>query len=467
MNALLQLTLGELAHKLQAREVSAVEALDACLEQINAAEGRISAYVRVLEGHARKTARDADAEIAAGRWRGPLHGVPIAVKDLYDIAGVPTTASSRQRTHWTPERDSTVVARLKAAGAVIVGKTHTHEFAYGAITPNSRNPWDPARITGGSSGGSAATVAACGVFLAMGTDTGGSIRIPSSICGTSGIKPTLGRVSRAGVTSLSWALDHAGPIARSVEDLAIGLQAVAGFDAADRASLDAPVPDYRDGLHGGIKGLRVGVPANFFFDRIDPEVESAVRAACAQLQSLGARIVDVTIPMAEQIIPVEFGIMLPEASAYHRQMLRQSPELYTDDVRLLLELGELIPAADYIQAQRVRTLMQQAVARMFESIDVLVAPTLPIPAALAGEAAKTWPDGVAEPLVMAYTRYTSFGDVTGLPTLAVPCGFTPGGLPIGLQIHGRPLDEQTVLRVGAAYEQATDWHKRHPKLAAV
>lgn len=466
MNALLHLTLTELAKKLRTREVSASETLDACLAQVRATEGQISAYVRVLEDDARAAAKQAEADIAAGHWKGPLHGVPIAVKDLYDIAGVPTTASSRQREQWIPKQDSAVVARLKAAGAVIVGKTHTHEFAYGAITPNSRNPWDLTRITGGSSGGSAATVAACGAFMAMGTDTGGSIRIPSSICGTAGIKPTFGRVSRAGVTSLSWALDHAGPIARSVEDLAISLQAIAGFDANDRGSLDAPVPDYRQDLHDGIKGLRVGVPVNFFFDRIDPEVASAVRAACKRLEALGAVLVQAEIPMAEQIIPVEFGIMLPEASAYHRQMLRETPERYTEDVRLLLELGELIPATDYIQAQRVRTLMQQAVAHMYEHIDVLVAPTLPIPAALASDQAKTWPDGVAEPLVMAYTRYTSFGDIMGLPTLNLPCGFTQGGLPIGMQIHGRPLDEKTVLRVGFAYEQATDWHTRHPELAA-
>ncbi len=465
MNPLLHLSLAQLAQRLESREVAAVEVLDACLTQVRATESRISAYACVLEERARAAARQADAEIGAGRWRGPLHGVPIAIKDLYDIAGVPTTASSRQRSHWIPQRDSAVVERLQAAGAVIIGKTHTHEFAYGAMTPESRNPWDPQRIPGGSSGGSAATVAACGVFMATGTDTAGSVRIPSSICGTVGLKPTYGRVSRAGVTSLSWGLDHAGPIARSVEDVALSLQAMAGFDPADRGSLDAPVPDYRQGLDGSIAGLRVGVPRNYFFDHVDAEVESAVRAAIGQLRALGAVPVEVAIPMAEQIIPVEFAIMLPEASAYHRRMLRGTPELYTDDVRLLLELGELITAADYLQAQRVRTLMQRAVAAMFDQIDVLAAPTLPVPASLAGDEVKTWPDGTVEPLVMAYTRFTSFANVVGLPTLNVPCGFTSGGLPIGMQISGRPLDEKTVLRAGMAYEKATPWHERRPALA--
>lgn len=464
MSSLTRLTLAQVAQKLKAREVSAVEVLDACLTQVRSTEKQISAYVCVLEDQARAAAQQADADISAGRWKGPLHGVPVAVKDLYDIAGVPTTASSRQRTNWTPQQDCAVVRRLQDAGAVILGKTHTHEFACGAITPKSRNPWDPGRTPGGSSGGSAATVAACGVYLATGTDTAGSVRIPSSMCNTVGLKPTYGRVSRAGVSSLSWSLDHPGPITRTVEDTALSLQVMAGFDPADRGSLDEPVPSYAEGLGQGVKGLRVGVPKNYFFDRVDPEVESAVRAAIDQLKELGAELVEVEVPMAEQIIPVEFGIMLPEASAYHRTMLRESPELYTADVRILLELGNLVTATDYLQAQRVRTLMQRAVAEMYQRIDVLIAPTLPIPAARSGEEVHTWPDGTVEALVMAYARFTSFGNVTGLPTLNLPCGFSKDGLPIGMQISGRPLDEKTLLRAGLAYEKATTWHQRHPEL---
>ncbi len=466
MSSMIRLTLAQLAQKLKAREVSAVEVLDASLAQIHATEKQISAYACVLEDRARAAAKQADADIGAGHWKGPLHGVPVAVKDLYDMAGVPTTASSRQRTNWTPERDSAVVRRLQDAGAIILGKTHTHEFAYGAITPESRNPWDPERTPGGSSGGSAATVAACGVYMATGTDTAGSVRIPSSMCNTVGLKPTYGRVSRAGVTSLSWSLDHPGPITRTVEDTALSLQVMAGFDPADRGSLDEPVPDYAEGLDQGVKGLRVGVPTNYFFDPVDPEVESAVRAAIEQLKSLGAVLVDVTVPMAEQIIPVEFGIMLPDASAYHRKMLRGNPDLYTPDVRMLLELGELVTATDYLQAQRVRTLMQRAVAEMYQKIDVMISPTLPIPAARSGEEVTTWPDGTVEALVMAYTRFTSFANVTGLPTLNQPCGFTKAGLPIGMQISGRPLEEKTVLQAGMAYEKATSWHQRHPALVA-
>nr|O69768.1 RecName: Full=Amidase [Pseudomonas putida]AAC18422.1 amidase [Pseudomonas putida] len=462
MSSLTRLTLAQVAQKLKAREVSAVEVLDACLTQVRSTEKQISAYVCVLEDQARAAAHATDADIR-GRWKGPLHGVPVAVKDLYDIAGVPTTASSPAH-ELDAQQDPARVRRLQDAGAVILGKTHTHEFAYGRITPKSRNPRDPGRTPGGSSGGSAATVAACCVYLATGTDTGGSVRIPSSMCNTVGLKqPTVGRVHGAGVSSLSWSLDHPGPITRTVEDTALMLQVMAGFDPADPRSLDEPVPSYAEGLGQGVKGLRWGVPKNYFFDRVDPEVESAVRAAIDQLKELGAELVEVEVPMAEQIIPVKFGIMLPEASAYHRTMLRESPELYTADVRILLELGDLVTATDYLQAQRVRTLMQRAVAEMYQRIDVLIAPTLPIPAARSGEEVHTWPDGTVEALVMAYTRFTSFGNVTGLPTLNLPCGFSKDGLRSACR-SGRPLDEKTLLRAGLAYEKATTWHQRHPEL---
>jgi len=464
MNEILSLSAAELGAKLKARELSPVDAVEACLERIETTEPKLNAYVRVLAEEARAAARQAEQEIAAGDWRGPLHGVPVALKDLYDLAHIPTTSSSRVREGWTPQADSAAAARLKQAGAIILGKTHTHEFAYGITTPTTRNPWDTERTPGGSSGGSGATVAASGAFMAMGSDTGGSIRIPAALCGTVGLKPTFGRVSRAGITSLSWGLDHAGPLTCTVEDAALSLQALAGYDPRDPGSADEPVPDYLAGLHDGIKGLRVGVPTNYFFDQLDGEVEAAVRQAYEQLEALGAQLVEVELPMADQFVPVEFGIMMPEASDYHHDMLREKAELYNDDVRVLLEAGELIPAAVYIRAQRVRNLIQQGFRKLYEQVDVIVAPSITAPAVTAGTDAITWPNGREESLMSAYTRFAVPGNVTGLPAMSVPCGFTENGLPIGFQAIGRPFDESTVLRLGAAYEAATDWHQRRPDI---
>ncbi len=462
MGGLTELSLAELSRRIKAREVSPVEATEACLDRISATENVLNAYVRVLADEARAAAKQAEAEIAAGDYKGPLHGVPVAIKDLYDMAGVPTTSSSKVRADWTPEADGATAADLRKAGAILLGKTHTHEFAYGVATPTSRNPWNPERIPGGSSGGSGATVAACGAFMAMGTDTGGSIRIPAALCGTVGLKPTFGRVSRVGITSLAWGLDHAGPLTRTVEDAAICMGALAGYDPRDPGSLDEPVPDYLDGLGAGVKGLRVGVPTNYFFDRVEPEVEAAVRAAHAKLAELGAELVEVELPLPEQMMALEFGICLPEASAYHRQMLREKPGAYNDDVRIFLEAGEMIPATTYIQALRVRNVIQQGFRKLYDSVDVIVAPTVAATAAKAGAAMYEWPDGEQEPVTSVYVRLSAPANVTGLPSLSVPCGFSSDGLPIGFQTIGRPLDEATVLRLGAAYQAATDWGSRKP-----
>ncbi|HEU0196828.1 MAG TPA: amidase [Nevskiaceae bacterium] len=464
MDDLLTRSISELSPQLKSLKVSPVAVTEACLARIAATEDRLHAYVRVFAGAARAAAGQAEAEISAGHWKGPLHGIPVAIKDLYDVAGVETTASSKVRAHWLRTSDSTAVARLRAAGAIILGKTQTHEFAYGVTTPTTRNPWDTRCVPGGSSGGSAATVASGGAFAAIGTDTGGSIRIPGSLCGVVGLKPTFGRVSRVGITSLSWGLDHAGPITRSVEDAALCLQAMAGYDADDPGSLDEPVPDLRAECAKGMAGLRVGIPRNYFFDRLRPPVAIAVRNGYQTLQALGATLVDVTIPMADQFVPVETLILMAEASTYHRRMLRETPKLYTDEVRAQLEAGMLIPAVDYLHAQRVRTLLQREVRELYRQIDVIVAPSVPAAAVPVETRSLRWDDGTEERVASAYTRLAMFADVLGLPTLTLPCGFTDGGLPIGMQIMGRPLDEATVVRASALYEHATDWHKRHPQL---
>lgn len=467
MSDALSLSLHAVAEKLARRELSSVDLTRAALARVQATEPRLNAFVRTTEQRALAAAKQADQELAAGHSRGMLHGVPVAVKDLYDMAGLPTTASSKVRHDHVAESDAACVQRLAQAGAVIIGKTHTHEFAYGVTTPTTGNPWDPARTPGGSSGGSGAAVAARDCFLALGTDTGGSIRIPSALCGVVGLKPTYGRVSRVGITSLSWALDHAGPLARTVADVAIGLQAIAGFDARDTGSADVPVADYQAELELGVKGLRIGVPRNFFFEHVDAEVEQGVRAALAELEREGAALVDVEIPLAEQLVPVEFNLLLPEASAYHQKMLRERAELYGADVRALLELGEMVPATAYIGAQRRRTQVKAAWRQMFDAarLDALIGPAVAAPAALRTQLdAITWADGTVEPLINAYARLEAPGNVTGLPSIAVPCGFTKGGLPMGFQAMGRPFAEARIVRIARAYERLHDWSTRAPAI---
>jgi aspartyl-tRNA(Asn)/glutamyl-tRNA(Gln) amidotransferase subunit A len=459
-----ELTIAEASEKIRAKELSPVELTESVLSRIAAVEDKITAFATVTADVARAAAATAEAEIAAGGYRGPLHGIPVGIKDLYETAGIPTTSSSAVRADYLPAQDSAVVEMLTAAGTVMVGKTHTHEFAYGAVTPTTRNPWDLERIPGGSSGGSGAAVAAGECMVGMGSDTGGSIRIPASVCGTVGLKPTYGRVSRRGVASLSWSLDHVGPLTRTVRDAAFVMNAIAGYDRSDPACVDVPVPDYTDGLDAGVAGLTVGVPTNYFTERVDPEVSAAVTAAVGVLDDLGAQIREVAVPMTEYILPTEWGVLLPEASSYHQQMLREKADLYTSDVRLYLEVGELVLATDYIKALRARTLLQQAWRGLFDDIDVLVAPTLAAPAVNADDPVLHWPDGTTEAATDSYVRFSAPANVTGLPSLSVPCGFTEGGLPIGMQIMGKPFAEATLLTVGQAYESATAWLDRRPAL---
>ncbi|MBD0422049.1 Asp-tRNA(Asn)/Glu-tRNA(Gln) amidotransferase GatCAB subunit A [Streptomyces sp. TRM S81-3] len=448
-----ELSLARAADAIRARTLSPVELVDSVLDRIEQAEPHLGAYVTVTAEQARRAARAAEQDVAAGRLRGPLHGVPLALKDLIDVAGAATTASSRVRADHRAQADSTVAARLAAAGAVLVGKTHTHEFAYGLTTPQTHNAWDRDRVAGGSSGGSAVAVAAGTATFALGTDTGGSIRVPSALNGVVGLKPTYGLVPRHGVTSLSWSLDHVGPITRTVEDAALALTALAGHDPRDPASLAACGPDHRPVGATDLTGLRIGVPRNYYFDHVAPEVEAAVRRALAGLESLGAQLVEVEIPMTRYIQATQWGLMVPEATAYHERTLRTVPELYQADVRILLEAGELMPAGDYLRAQRARTLMRQAWGRLLEEADVIAAPTVPATAVKAGDETITWPDGTTESVSDAYVRLSAPANITGVPALSVPVGHDTAGLPIGMQLLGRPLGEPVLLRVGHAYEQ--------------
>ena len=434
-----ELTLAAASRAVGARELSPVELLDSVLTRLEEVEPRLNAYVTVTADRARAAARQAERDIAAGTLRGPLHGMPMALKDMVDVAGLPTSGSSRVRAGHRADADSAVAARLTGAGAVLVGKTHTHEFAYGLITPQTANVRDAGRIAGGSSGGSAVAVAAGTAAFALGTDTGGSIRVPAALNGVVGLKPTYDLVPRDGVVPLSWSLDHVGPLTRTVEDAALVLPALTGGEPA--------------AVDGDVAGLRVGVPRNYYFDHVDPEVETVVRRAIERLESLGARLVEVEIPMTRYVQAVQWGLMVPEATAYHERTLRTVPELYAADVRVLLEAGELLSAGDHLRARRARTLLRREWLRMLEQVDVIAAPAVPMTAVPAGQETVTWPDGTTESVSDAYVRLSAPANITGVPALTVPVGTDRAGLPIGLQLLGRPLAEPLLLRAGRACER--------------
>jgi aspartyl-tRNA(Asn)/glutamyl-tRNA(Gln) amidotransferase subunit A len=459
-----ELSLREASSQIKAKRLSPLELTDSVLGRIEATEHAVSAFAHVTREIAQASAKLAASEIAVGRYRGPLHGIPVSFKDNYDAAGVLATSSSMVRASHVPPADAAVVAKLGAAGMVMVGKTFAHEFAYGVTTPTTRNPWDATRIPGGSSGGSAAAVASGAGVVSMGTDTGGSVRIPASLCGAVGLKPTFGRVSRRGITPLSWSLDHPGPISRNVEDCAFVMNAIAGFDPLEPTTVRKPVADFVADLERPISGLRIGVPKNYFFEQVDDEVAVAVTRALGVLESLGAKLVEVDVPHTDAVMPAVFCILVCEASAYHQQSLRSSADLYGPDIRVLLEAGELMLATDYIKAMRVRTVVQGAWAEMFRDIDVLAAPSTPIVAPEVGTLSVTWSDELTEDVLMALPRLTQAANLTGLPALSLPVGFSSAGLPIGLQLVGRPFDEGTILRAGHAYERESDSDQRLPLL---
>ncbi|MER6841370.1 amidase [Streptomyces platensis] len=456
--ALFELTLAEAADSVAQGELSPVELTESVLERLDAVEERLGAYVAVASEAARESAALAEREIAAGRYRGPLHGIPFGLKDLIDVAGQSTTAGSRVRAGHVAQADSVVARRLFDVGAVLLGKTHTHEFAYGLTTPQTCNAWDQGRIAGGSSGGSAVAVAAGAATFALGTDTGGSIRVPAALNGVVGLKPTYDLLSRHGVTSLSWSLDHVGPLTRTVRDAALVLTALTGHGSEEPVGPGGARPGDPPSAEGDLTGLRIGVPVNYYFDRVSPAVEAAVRRALAQMSELGAELIEVEIPLARYVQATQWGLMVPEATAYHEQALRSVPELYAPDVRVLLEAGELLSAGDYLRAQRARTLMRQAWGRVLEQVDVIAAPTVPMTAAEVGQATVEWPDGTTESVSDAYVRLSAPANITGIPALTLPVGRDHAGLPIGMQLMGPPMGEALVLRAGRAYETVQDGH---------
>jgi aspartyl-tRNA(Asn)/glutamyl-tRNA(Gln) amidotransferase subunit A len=451
-NSLLARGLVETATLLADRSVSPVELVESCLTRIDLLDGQVKAFVDVFPDEAMTAAVAAEREIVAGRYRGPLHGIPIAIKDLVDVAGVPTRAGSAVLASAEPEAvDAPVVARLKASGAVILGKTTTHEFAFSVFTPPTRNPWNLDHVPGGSSGGSGAAVAAEMVFAAIGTDTGGSIRIPAACCGVVGLKPTYGRVPKSGVIPLSWSLDHVGPLTRRVEDAAVFLQAVAGADMDDPTTVAAPIPDFREYIGQGMGGVRIGVPDRYFNRRLQPTVAAAVEAAIELLASEGARIVPIALPTLDYAMDVHVLTILAEAAAYHRARFPGDDSHYGADVRASLALGDRISASDYLQAQRMRQAAVTEALEEFTKADVLITPTLPTEAPRVGQETISYPDGDEDALT-SLIRFTCPFNQTGLPAITVPTDGSTDSLPIGAQFIAAPFEEGRLLHVAAMYE---------------
>lgn len=458
------LTMHEAGPLLKSRKLSPVELTRAFLGRIEQLDGTLHAYITLLPDRALAEARAAEAEILRGDYKGPLHGIPIALKDLYDTQGIRTTASSRVMTDRVPAEDATATARLASAGAILLGKLAMHEFALGGPDPTcgfplARNPWNLDHIPGGSSSGSGTAVAAGLCMGSLGSCTGGSIRGPASYCSIVGLKPTYGRVSRYGVVPLSWTLDHCGPMTWTVEDTALMLQAIAGYDPKDPTTSRAPVPDYTTSLKADIRGLTIGVPRHFFFSddpRINRETLAIVETALKGLEELGARVEEVTIPSLRYAGAAQPVIMLSEACAYHAQNLRSKPEEFGEMVRARFRTGGLFSSADYVQAQRVRNVVKRDFAQVLQRVDLIASPTMSNPAPAF--------QGIDAMTTSRMPSFTGPYNLTGMPAISVPCGFTANGLPIGLQLAGKPFDEPTVLRAAYTYQQHARLFERRPPI---
>ena len=463
----------QLASLIEARQVSPEEALHAYLDRIEQVNPKVNAYITVCADEAMQEARQAGQEIQQGRYRGPLHGVPVAVKDQVHTTGILTTDASKIRADFIPTEDATVVAKLKEAGAVIIGKTNMSEFAIGdsfsSFKGPARNPWDLSRDPGTSSTGSGAATAARLCATSLGEDTGGSIRGPASLCGLVGLRPTWGRVSRFGADGACWSIDTIGPISRTVEDCAATIGAIAGYDPKDPYTRQVPVPDYRQALTGDIKGLKVGLVQEYLDpdkSGVDPRVRDAVIAAAGVLSELGAEVRDVSLPLSVNCGVAIRTITHVERVSLHPEWLRERPQDYHHNTRVSFSTANLIPAPVYYKAQKVRAMVRREVLGALEEVDVLVQPTSAAPAGVMSM------DGTVaskEQAKQALHRggYTGPYSLTGTTAMSILCGFSSegdGGLPLALQIAGRPFDEATVLRVGHAYEQATPWHNRLPPI---
>jgi len=462
--ALHHLTIHEAGKLLKDGELSPVELTQALFDRIAETDDTLHSFITLLSDEAMGEARAAEAEIRSGRYKGPLHGIPIALKDLYDTAGIRTTAGSRVDFDRVPTEDSTPAARLKEAGSILLGKLAMHEFALGGpdwTTPfePARNPWNLDHITGGSSSGSASAVSSGQAMGALGSCTGGSIRGPASLCGIVGLKPTYGRVSRSGVVTLSWSQDHVGPMTWTVEDSAYMLQAIAGHDPKDATSSKAPVPDYSLSLREDIRGKVIGLPRHYFFDAdpsVDAEVVAVVEKAVSELESLGAKIETVELPSLEYVRAANTIIMVSEAFAFHEPNLRTRPQDFGEIVRSRFRIGGMLSAGDYLQAQRCRQWSKREFAAALRKVDFFVTPTMTQPAPAF--------EGYDPNDTIQGRSFTAPFNVTGLPAISVPCGFTQAGLPVGMQIAGKAFDEPGVIQAAYTYQQHARWYEQRPNI---
>ena len=461
-------SISEVSALIESRELSPVELVEAHLARVEETEPKLNAFITLLADEALEQANAAEREIAAGNYRGALHGIPIGLKDLYYTKGVRTTVGSRILRDFVPDYDAAVTENFSEAGAVLIGKLQMHEFALGATSVNphdgpARNPWNPDRITGGSSGGSGAAVGGGQCMGALGSDTGGSVRIPAALCGIVGLKPTFGRVSRHGVYPLSWSLDTVGPMTRTVRDCAIMLNAISGHDPRDPSSANVPTQDFAEGIESGVEGLRIGIPDDFFYDVIDPQVAEAICQASGILSELGASVERCSLPALNHALGISSAILVTEAAEVHLDNLRNRPQDIGADVRARLHLGAVSPAVDYLEAQRARAAYNAELADAMRKYDLLLAPAAAVGApGIDQEFVEI--SGKRENALSLMSRLTRPFNLTGQPTISVPCGFTDDGMPIGIQIAGRNWDEATVLRAAYAYEQATEWRHRRPTL---
>jgi aspartyl-tRNA(Asn)/glutamyl-tRNA(Gln) amidotransferase subunit A len=447
----------ELAALIKTKEISPVEVTTACLERITALNPKLSAFITVTDKAALAAARAAETEIRKGKYRGPLHGIPYAAKDIFATKGIRTTNGSKATETWVPDRESTPTQRLNDAGAILVGKLNLFEYAWGrddlvAEFGSARNPWHRDYYVGGSSSGSAVAVASHMVSLTLGSDTGGSIRQPAAFCGIVGLKPTYGRISRYGVSALGWSCDHVGPMTRTTLDCAIMLKAVAGYDPRDAACANVAVPDYVKTLSQPLKGIRI---ARFAIANIDTDVDDAVKKALKKFESLGASIVEVTIPHFAAAMTANGMIFGAEAACFHEQRLKSTPVLISDPIRQRFETYKFLPATDYIKAQRVRTIALQETAKAFQSCDILISHTVSRP---------TFRVDPNNPNSFPYSSPTGFSNLTGIPSLAMPCGFSADEpiRPLSMMLHATHFNEALLLAVAHAYENATDWHRKQP-----
>ncbi|NIR28210.1 MAG: amidase [Gammaproteobacteria bacterium] len=462
------LAIFELADRIRSGRLSSADLTQAYLERIDRYDRHLKAFITVADDAAKHASRTADAALRQGRSCGPLHGIPYAVKDLFQTRGIVTTGGSRVLADWVPDTDAAAVERLTRGGAVLIGKTNLHEFAYGATGENPHfgtacNPYDPSRLAGGSSSGSAVAVAARLTTAALGTDTGGSVRVPAALCGIVGLKPTQGRISTRGVIPYCWSLDHVGILARTSLDAALILGTIAEYDQQDPASADVPTEDYAETLGQGVRGLRLGVPRQFYFEHADSEILDAVDRALVHCERLGARIIEVKLPSMEHVRTVSLVIQMPEALSYHSRYLSDKADLYANDFRSGLAAGQFLLAEHYVRAKRMVEQYRRETDLVFGKADLVVTPTCPITAPALNDVLIT-STGLEEPVGNALTRYTTFFNLTGHPAVTTPSGLHSNGLPMGVQVIGPHFQEATVLRVTHALEEAGLFSVPHPRL---